>query len=161
MNKWLHLSALHNSVQDTVRVAPVSYYSGNKSPSDLWCDRASWGQWGTQLQVVSQLYRTCNRSVWDTRWRPLLQSSEGDPFGGFHFFGPWREVLLYCTRPTRDRSGCYTWTSSGRLVYTPLHLETICHLTPLFFTQVALLPSSTPPPPSFLSTLSSPMLHVM
>ena len=51
-------------------------------------------------------------------------------------------------------------TVAGWLLLNKCQQNTACiYLSPLISTQVTLLPSSTPPPPSFLSTLSSLMYN--
>ena len=85
----------------------------------------------------------------------LLQSSERHSFGGCHFLEPRREVQLFCKIHQLATGKRHRNNHFGRQANAPYMLWTIMDLTPLVSTQVALLPSSTPPPPSPFSTLVS------
>ena len=105
--------------------------------------------------MVPQPHRRHSRKVSDTRQRPLLQSSAGHSFGGCHYLGPRRKVLLL-----RGLQQCTTvkWLSShnhcGRLVDAPQMLATVPYTTGHYTGNPALFlytPSSILPEHSVLT----------
>ena len=99
--------------------------------------------------MVPQPHRRHSRKVSDMRQRPLLQSSERHPFGGYHFSRPRREVHLLCKPQQCTSIKClYSHNHCRRLVDAPQLLATVTYTTghytgnlaPFLYTPTSILP---------------------